>query len=189
MIRVGWTSDGYPRWIMRGSEEIADEDFSIVDDSADPTMLWRSPAGDIVQRERVAIASDRTVIAADGIDTATLTGLPGPCAILVNRQPVVIDGASHPITAGAEGMVLVQLAGRWCGELVILVKSAAAIAAEVRTARDQRLTDCDWTQVPDAALSDAQRAAWAIYRSALRDLPAEQPGATIETVIWPTPPA
>lgn len=189
MIRVGWTSDGYPRWIMRGDEQISDDDYSVVDDSVDPTMLWRSPAGEIVERQAVAIGTDRTVIAPNGIDAATLTGLPGPCEILVNRQPVTVDGASHPITAGAEGMVLVQLAGRWCGELVIMVKSAAAIAAEVRAARDQLLTACDWTQVPDAVLTDAQRAAWSAYRRALRDLPADQPGATIETVIWPTPPA
>ncbi len=30
----------------------------------------------------------------------------------------------------------------------------------LRALRDRRLTACDWTQVPDSPLSDAERAAW-----------------------------
>ena len=40
----------------------------------------------------------------------------------------------------------------------------------VRALRNARLFDCDWTQLPDAPLSDAQRARWRTYRQALRDM-------------------
>ena len=57
----------------------------------------------------------------------------------------------------------------------------------VRRRRDALLAASDWTQLPDAALSDAQRAAWRAYRQALRDLPGHPgwPGA----ITWPAPPA
>lgn len=40
-----------------------------------------------------------------------------------------------------------------------------------RTVRNQCLTDSDWSMMPDAPLSEPQRAAWRMYRQALRDLP------------------
>jgi len=57
-------------------------------------------------------------------------------------------------------------------------------AASVRADRDQRLAASDWTQLPDNPL--ANKAAWATYRQALRDLPKETdfPWA----VTWPTSP-
>lgn len=39
--------------------------------------------------------------------------------------------------------------------------------AAVRTDRNQRLKDSDWTQLPDAPVDQAQ---WAAYRQALRDI-------------------
>jgi hypothetical protein len=40
----------------------------------------------------------------------------------------------------------------------------------VRQLRTDRLYDCDWTQLPDAPLTDAERAQWRAYRQALRDM-------------------
>ena len=40
--------------------------------------------------------------------------------------------------------------------------------AQVRGQRNQLLKDCDWTQIADCT---ADKAAWATYRQALRDLP------------------
>ena len=56
-------------------------------------------------------------------------------------------------------------------------------AAEVRTERDAKLTQSDWTQVADAPVD---KAAWATYRQALRDIPS-QAGFPNE-VTWPTEP-
>ncbi|PIW54632.1 MAG: hypothetical protein COW16_10335 [Sphingomonadales bacterium CG12_big_fil_rev_8_21_14_0_65_65_10] len=45
-----------------------------------------------------------------------------------------------------------------------------AMLAARRGERDRRLAASDWTQLPDAPLTEAERAAWASYRQALRDL-------------------
>lgn len=58
----------------------------------------------------------------------------------------------------------------------------------IRARRTALLAACDWTQLPDAALDSEQQAAWAEYRQALRDLPESQPGATIDTIVWPDRP-
>ncbi len=53
----------------------------------------------------------------------------------------------------------------------------------LKNKRQVLLSGSDWTQVPDAPVDHA---VWAIYRQALRDLPAN----TVDprTVVWPTPP-
>ena len=56
-------------------------------------------------------------------------------------------------------------------------------AAEIRTERDIKLTESDWTQVADAPVDQA---AWATYRQELRDVPA-QTGFPNE-VTWPVAP-
>ena len=58
---------------------------------------------------------------------------------------------------------------------------------EVRSDRDTRLYACDWTQLPDSPLSDADKAAWAIYRQSLRDLPADQ--SDPQSIVWPSNPS
>ena len=40
--------------------------------------------------------------------------------------------------------------------------------------RDRLLFRCDWTQAADSALSDSDKAEWATYREALRDMPTTQ---------------
>jgi len=54
-------------------------------------------------------------------------------------------------------------------------------AKSVRTARDEKLKDSDWTQIADAPVD---KAAWATYRQALRDVPT-QSGFPWE-ITWPT---
>jgi len=56
-------------------------------------------------------------------------------------------------------------------------------AAAIREQRDLKLSSTDWTQVADAPVNQA---AWATYRQALRDVPA-QTGFPWE-VTWPTTP-
>lgn len=55
-------------------------------------------------------------------------------------------------------------------------------AAEVRAERNDKLKDCDWTQISD---STANKAAWATYRQALRDV-TSQPGFPW-AITWPNP--
>jgi len=40
-----------------------------------------------------------------------------------------------------------------------------------RARRNTLLKNCDWTQLPNAPLTDAKKKEWETYRQALRDLP------------------
>ena len=40
----------------------------------------------------------------------------------------------------------------------------------VRSERNARLSECDWTQLSDAPLTEAEKQSWATYRQALRDI-------------------
>lgn len=80
--------------------------------------------------------------------------------------------------------------GRWLWKWSISEMSDEAKAAKdaeqaknIRSDRDRRLSECDWTQVADAPVD---KAAWATYRQALRDVPA-QAGFPYD-INWPEKP-
>ena len=57
-----------------------------------------------------------------------------------------------------------------------IAQEAASEAAKdywsgLRMMRDQLLSNSDWTQIPDAPLTETQKTAWQTYRQQLRDLP------------------
>jgi hypothetical protein len=56
-------------------------------------------------------------------------------------------------------------------------------ATSVRNSRTEKLKDSDWTQLAD---STADKAAWATYRTALRDVPAQ--AGFPWTIDWPVAP-
>jgi hypothetical protein len=56
-------------------------------------------------------------------------------------------------------------------------------ASEIRTERNQKLSESDWTQLADAQID---KAAWATYRQALRDVPSQ--AGFPWTIEWPTQP-
>ena len=56
-------------------------------------------------------------------------------------------------------------------------------AKSVRTSRNDKLKDCDWTQIAD---STADKAAWATYRQALRDITGQ--AGFPWTITWPDAP-
>ena len=57
------------------------------------------------------------------------------------------------------------------------------LAAAAREKRNTLLAECDWTQVADAPVD---KAAWAGYRQALRDIPDQSGFPT--SIVWPTAP-
>jgi hypothetical protein len=79
-----------------------------------------------------------------------------------------------------------QRDGKWYMAWEVLQRPAEDVAKHVRLQRNKRLAASDWSQLPDAPLTDEQRAQWAQYRRALRDI-AEQPGFPYE-VEWPVAP-
>ena len=56
-------------------------------------------------------------------------------------------------------------------------------ATSVRADRTKRLAECDWTQIAD---STADKAVWATYRQALRDITAQE--GFPWTITWPVQP-
>lgn len=84
----------------------------------------------------------------------------------------------------------VLVGDRWESTYIVVPLDEAEVArnievysAAVRDQRDRLLQQSDWTQVMDAPVD---RTAWAEYRQALRDIPA-QPGFPFN-VTWPVAP-
>ena len=60
----------------------------------------------------------------------------------------------------------------------------AEVASSVRSERNKKLANTDWTQLAD---SSADATAWATYRTSLRDLPTTE--GFPHNVTWPTEPS
>lgn len=80
----------------------------------------------------------------------------------------------------------------WVYVVSVVDKTPEDIAAEqeaqwkaVRDDRNKRLFECDWTQLPDAPLTDEQKTAWQAYRQALRDVTQQTDPFNIT---WPVKP-
>jgi len=58
--------------------------------------------------------------------------------------------------------------------------------ASVRVMRDRKVSETDWTQMPDAPLDEAKKAEFTAYRQALRDIP--QTYSDPDAVVWPEKP-
>lgn len=58
--------------------------------------------------------------------------------------------------------------------------------ANIKTERDRKLYQSDWTQIPNNPLTFEKQQEWAVYRQALRDV-TKQSGYPLN-VVWPMPP-
>jgi hypothetical protein len=83
-----------------------------------------------------------------------------------------------------------QISGKWYTKYSVADMEAEAIAAKdaeqaaaVRADRSNKLADCDWTQVAD---SPVDKAVWATYRQALRDITSQ--AGFPWTITWPDAP-
>ena len=68
-------------------------------------------------------------------------------------------------------------------------KTQDEISSESKVARyerDELLTQCDWTQIPNSPLDSTIKASWATYRTALRDVTGQSGFPT--NITWPTTP-
>jgi len=75
------------------------------------------------------------------------------------------------------------------GELVVSEDTASkdiAKLADLRTVRATKLTESDWTQLADVPLGSSEKANWATYRQALRDI--TESYQSLDTVVWPAEP-
>lgn len=83
-----------------------------------------------------------------------------------------------------------QIDGKWYTKYSVSDLDAEGIAVKdaeqaksVRATRGEKLKDSDWTQVADAPVD---KAAWATYRQALRDITGQD--GFPWTITWPTQP-
>lgn len=61
--------------------------------------------------------------------------------------------------------------------------------AAMRNRRNALLSESDWTQISDSALTETERENWKIYRQSLRDIPVANSNATVLAGInWPEKP-
>jgi hypothetical protein len=60
------------------------------------------------------------------------------------------------------------------------------LARNARHDRDEKLSESDWTQMPDSPLDSTTKASWATYREELRDI-TDQSGFPTD-INWPTAP-
>ena len=88
--------------------------------------------------------------------------------------------ATSPVFNGGNWVIACTVVSKTSEELA---QQDAGQANSVRSQRNAKLSQCDWTQLADSA---ADKAAWAAYRQELRDVPA-QTGFPWE-VTWPTQP-
>jgi len=56
----------------------------------------------------------------------------------------------------------------------------------IQLERNEKLAKCDWTQLPDVNIPN--KAEWAAYRQALRDITTQDIDPRVDSVIWPTDP-
>lgn len=76
----------------------------------------------------------------------------------------------------------------WAGRDELEARAKAEALERLRAERDRLLRDSDWAMLPDAPLTAEQRAEWAAYRQALRDLPQQAADRDPREVIPPRPP-
>lgn len=100
------------------------------------------------------------------------------------KRPVMVDNPDCRIPSGAteitakrfEELMAAQRGGGLIalldGKLIISAheQSGPEHAAARRRRRDQLLAGSDWTQLPDAPLTEDEKADWRDYRQSLRDL-------------------
>jgi hypothetical protein len=57
---------------------------------------------------------------------------------------------------------------------------------QIRSQRDVFLSSTDWTQLPDAPITEEEKAEWSVYRQEIRDVPNlfDSP----YDIVWPEPP-
>ena len=118
---------------------------------------------------------------------------------VAKRDSEIVDVEAHTIAAhtdedgndvAEEDVATTYVQTHFVGDDT--AKTARLLAEEwtqIRTERDRLLTESDWTQSSDTALTSAKVTAWATYRTSLRTLPADQSSeTTYADITWPDKP-
>lgn len=74
-----------------------------------PDTYWMDENGDCYLREPITIGLDKTRILADGVDEATITGLPEECCVMVGDQRYDVDDGELILSTPQAGELLIRL--------------------------------------------------------------------------------
>lgn len=101
--------------------------------------------------------------------------------IPADRVEITEQRHGELMQAQSDGM---EIVGDDNGNPITIDPSTKPMTAEdARQKREALLIDSDWTQMPDAPVD---KAAWATYRQALRDVPSQS--GFPDAIVWPTKP-
>ena len=127
----------------------------------------------IVSERQIIKANPNTSFALP-LSDAALSGL--NMAVLLEDTRPSYDADTQTVIEDA----VVERDGSYYQTWSVIDRSAEAIAndlankkAQVRAQRNARLTETDWAILPDSPLSDADKTIYQNYRTALRDVPAQ----------------
>lgn len=85
------------------ADQFGGADHDIIDAPADPELTYvvmmAGEAG-LADRPALQVTLDKTEIAADGEDVATLTGLPNPCSIIIDDTDPLTETTVAEVTGG-----------------------------------------------------------------------------------------
>lgn len=101
------------------------------------------------------------------------------CKVPASAIAITKERWQELMAAQAKGMAITAVGGK-----PVAVEPTISIEQQIivrRRQRDKLLAASDWTQMADSPLGEASKAAWAVYRQALRDL--DMSGAD-----WPVEP-
>lgn len=109
----------------------------------------------------------------------------------IRWRDLVALGLDEGAAISNVGGVVIDPPAHWLAGRVLSLAMSSPPPQEgnayCRHLRDLVLVATDWTQAADSPLSPEQRAAWAAYRQALRDLPSTYSGEG--PIPWPAEPA
>jgi len=165
---------------------------TVPDDMDVNSVYYDLEQGKMLDREPLELHCDRTVLAWDIGETATITGAtPGSVLDINGTTEQAPDSGEIEVEPKSAGAFFVAPGFNRSGPAcVIRVETLAVLQDELRTERNARLAATDWTQMPDVVKTRGKAFATKAteYRQALRDLLDTQPNATIDTVEWPDEP-
>jgi hypothetical protein len=110
----------------------------------------------------------------------------------VHQLKLVTPPYYDPATQTREHGPALLIDGVWTQNYIVseldpevAAEKAEAQWAVVRAERNKLIASTDWTQLPDAALTNVQTANWGSYRQALRDITTQSDPFNIN---WPVSP-
>jgi len=151
-------------------------------------MEYRNNTSGLIETRNEVLAKHKGWSFPNPITNTVIESL-GYTTVLEGSQPSLTPPYDSTERDGIE-----QISGKWYTKYKKVTATGdgrttidTQKASSVRRERNQKLHDSDWTQAADTALASDKKAAWATYRTNLRNLPSASGFPHSHT--WPTEPS